>query len=129
MARAGVRSPLPDRLPDGNPGQPEADVVEAVRRRNHEAAGRPTGDATLVPGAAPAPPGRAPQLGAPLPQVAVHVAQPQLVRRVGADPRRSPQELPLWRLADGTVAVEIRLLRGQVVGRPVQVVVVRTFFL
>src|SRR5262249_22067852 len=68
-------------------------------------------------------------VGAPLPHIAVHVAQTQLVRRVGADTRRAPQALPLRGLAGGKVTVEVRLLGGQVVGWLVQVEVVRALFL
>src|SRR5262249_11905678 len=66
---------------------------------------------------------------APLPHVAMHVVQSQFVRRIRAHFRRPTQGWPLLAIAEWMLTVEIRLLRGQVVGRFVEVEVVRTLFL
>src|SRR6516165_7195817 len=76
-------------------GKAEAEGAEPVRRRAAEADRRPAVGADEAPAAAPA----HPVIGAPLPHIAMHVAQTQLVRRVGVDTRRAPQTLPLRRLA------------------------------
>src|SRR5207245_1847358 len=104
------------------------EVVVPVRRRAPEAARRLAAEAGVVPAAAPAHPVRALLIGAPLPHVAMHVAQPQFVRWVGAYPRWPLEVLPLRRLAERRVAVEVRLLGRQVVRRLSEVEVVRTFF-
>src|SRR5262249_962701 len=125
---AGVRSASPVWLPDGNSGKPKADAEVPEVRRAPDAVFRGAGPGVADPAAAPLNlPPDALRRG-PLRHVAVHVAPPQLVRWVRADSRCSIQVLPLRRLAEGEVAVEVRLLQGQVVGRVVEVEVVRTFF-
>src|SRR4051812_31129619 len=81
-----------DPLPGGNSGKAEADAEAPARRRARAAERRPADGADIVPAAAPAGADRAafPGIGAPLPHVALHVAQTQPVRRVGANPRRPP---------------------------------------
>ena len=66
---------------------------------------------------------------APLSHVAVHVAQAQLVWRIGSHPRSSLQEFPLLHGAERPPAVEVRLSEVRYVGRLVEVEVVGTFFL
>src|SRR5262249_140615 len=73
---AGGRSCLPDPLTDANSGKPEAEGAEPVRRRAAEADRRPAVGADEAPAAAAA----HPVVGAPLPHIAMHVAQTQLVR-------------------------------------------------
>src|SRR4051812_32836977 len=82
---AGVRTRLPVLLPDGNSGKPEPGVVVPDRRRAPIAVRRPALRAGAEPATAPEYPGRAllfVQVGAPLPHVAMHVAQPKFVRWV-----------------------------------------------
>src|SRR5262249_10322601 len=99
-----------------------------VRRRAPTAGRRLAVAADEEPAAAPEHPGRALRGGGPLPYVALHVAQAQLVGGIGPHPRWPPQVRPLLPLAKQKVAVEVRLPGGQIVGRPVEVEVVRTFF-
>src|SRR5262249_55542081 len=66
-------------------------------------------------------------VGAPLPHIAMHVAQAQLVRGIGADPRCPLEVLSLQRLAERKLTVEVCLRGGQVVGRLIKVEVIGTF--
>src|SRR5207244_894446 len=72
---------------------------------------------------------RSVEVVAPLPDVAVHVVQPELVRGVRTHRRRPPKIGALRRLARGIVAVEVGLRGGEVVGRLVEVEVERAFLL
>src|SRR5262245_44018064 len=91
-------------------GKSEAEAEGPERRREPVAVRRLAVGAVGVPAAAPAHPDRAlPGIG-PLPHVAVHVAQPQFIRWVGANPRGASKELSLWRLAERKVAVEVGLI-------------------
>src|SRR5262249_31174530 len=60
LASAGVRSPLPALLSDGNSGETEAEVVAPVRRPVPEAVRRQAVNAVVEPAAAPVHPARAP---------------------------------------------------------------------
>src|SRR5262249_30203019 len=118
--------------PDGNSGKPKAEV-EAVpeARRVPAAARRAAVPGIAVPAAAPEHPVRGPffvQILAPLPHVAVHVVQPQLVRRIRTHLGRTAQVRTLLALAEWIVTVEIGLCGREVVGRFLEVEVVRTFF-
>src|SRR6516162_7688867 len=116
----------------GNSGKPKAENAAPGVRRAPDAVRRAAALGIARIAGAPEHPERGllriVQVGAPLPHVAVHVVQPQLVRWIRTDPRCKSQVLPLRRLAGRPVAVEVRLLGGQVVGRLVQVEVIRTFF-
>src|SRR5262249_42608245 len=64
--------------------------------------------------------------GGPLPHVAVHVAQPQFIRRVRANSRGSSEGLSLRRLAEWVIAGEVGLIGGEGVARLVEVGMERT---
>jgi hypothetical protein len=112
----------------GNSGKTEAEVAAPKRQPEPGPSPRPADLAADVPAAAPDHPDRAllriEQVGAPLPYVTVHVAQPQLVRGIRADPCWSLQVFPLRRLAERKIAVEVGLLGRQVVGRLIEVEVI-----
>src|SRR5262249_1776465 len=63
-----------------------------------------------------------------LPYIPMHIAQAQFIGRVRAHPRRPLQVRTLRCLAERRVAMEVRLLGREIVGRPVEVEVIRTFF-
>src|SRR5690349_5142239 len=114
-----------------NPGKSEALDAAPVVRRVPAAVRHPAVGAVAEPAAAPEHPARAPflvEVLTPLPHVAMHVAQAQLVRRIRTDLGRPPQIGPLVCLACRIIAVEVRLLRGQVVGRLGKVEVEGTFY-
>src|SRR5262249_40629765 len=113
---------------DGNSGKTEAEAAAPARRRLPEPVPRPAFCAILAPAATPDHPVRALRGVGPLPHVAVHVAQAQLVRGIGPHPCRPLPGWPTPRLAVRNGADEVRLLGGQVVGRLVQVEVIRTLF-
>src|SRR5262245_10270057 len=118
-----------DPLPDGNSGKTETQAAVPERRQfRREAVRRPAVGAALAPAAAPAHPARALEGVGPLPYVAVHVAQAQLVRGIGPHPCWPLEVRPLRCLGVRSVAVEVRLLGGQVVGRLIKVEVIRTLF-
>src|SRR5262249_14156511 len=100
------------------------------RRRVPVADRRLAAGAVVNIAAAAVHPVRAPRegIGTPLPYIPMHIAQAQLVSWVRAHPRGPPEILPLRCLAEGVVAVEVRLLGGQVVGGHGEVEVIRTFF-
>src|SRR5262245_21418335 len=90
-------------------GKAQADEVAPLPGRAPETERRLAVGGAAIPAAAPEHPARAHRRidGAPLPRVAVHVAQSQLVRGIRPDPRWALQVLPLRRLATREVAVEV----------------------
>src|SRR5207302_6656910 len=108
----------------GNSGKAKAVVVAPESRPEPEAVRGAAKAGSHAKGAAPEYPvrGRVPgslwiiQILAPLPHVAMHVVQPQLVRGIRTNLRRATQVRTLLALAEWSVTVEIGLCGREVVG-------------
>src|SRR4029077_17237845 len=104
------------RLPDGDSGKPKAKAGAPQGGLRGPVGSRHAAvRGAAVKARAPAHPGPRdlviPEVFTPLPNVAMHVIQPHLVRRIRSHFRRAIQERPLVRLAEWNIAVAVRLLR------------------
>src|SRR5689334_9973801 len=102
-----------------NSGEAEGDVMVGEARLLMPPVRRLTSQAEAGPTPAPDQGGRAPVLGVvePLPDVTMHVVDPQTVRSIRAHFRRPREIEPLRGITLRMIAIEVGLLGGKVVGR------------